>query len=90
MHSIIVSCLSEEPLLTAEQVRDSRSQRDEAFPTLTPRLAFSLVQVIEEIEEIMQDSSDVEVEQPASRSGVSAMSGDIQRAAGGPGFEQGE
>lgn len=46
--------------------------------------------MIEEIEEIMQDSSDVEVEQRACRSGVSGMSGDIQRAAGGPGFEQGE
>lgn len=53
---------------------------------LRPHLGFSLLQVIEEIEEIMQDSSDVEVEHRASRPGVSTMSA----APGGPGFEKGE
>lgn len=44
------------------------------------------MQVIEELEELMQDSSDVEVEHRPSRSGVST----IRRAASGPGFEKGE
>uniref|UniRef100_H3CW93 Fasciculation and elongation protein zeta 2a n=1 Tax=Tetraodon nigroviridis TaxID=99883 RepID=H3CW93_TETNG len=54
MHSIIVSCLTQEPLLTAEQV-------------------------IEEIEEMMQDSADAEPR-------PSAMSACLRRARG-PGFE---
>lgn len=49
MHSIIVSCINEEPLLTAEQV-------------------------IEEIEELMQESPEVESEQNVSHSGVSFIS----------------
>lgn len=96
MHSIIVSCLGEEPLLTAEQVTSTQpedetwSQRDEALPRLRPPLCFSFVQVIEEIEEIMQDSSDVEVEHRPSRSGLHTLCADIRRAAGSPGFEKGE
>lgn len=89
MHSIIVSCLSEEPLLTAEQVEGSRCQRGETVPSAHASSRFlSLVQVIQEIEEIMQDSSDVEVEQRASCPGVSTTSADVRRAAGGS--EQGE
>lgn len=48
------------------------------------------MQVIEEIEEIMQDSSEVEVEHRPSRSGVSTMSADLRRVPSGPGFEKGE
>ncbi|XP_056142702.1 fasciculation and elongation protein zeta-2 [Lampris incognitus] len=53
MHTIIVSCLSEEPLFTAEQV-------------------------IEEIEEMMQDSPDTEAEPKPSQSDLSMLSLDIQ------------
>ncbi|XP_056900238.1 fasciculation and elongation protein zeta-2 [Takifugu flavidus] len=62
MHSIIVSCLAEEPLLTAEQV-------------------------IEEIEEIMQDSPGVEADHPP-RSGLSAVSAEVRRATSSPSFEK--
>uniref|UniRef100_A0A3Q2QQ74 Fasciculation and elongation protein zeta 2a n=1 Tax=Fundulus heteroclitus TaxID=8078 RepID=A0A3Q2QQ74_FUNHE len=60
MHSIIVSCLEQEPLVTAEQV-------------------------IEEIEEMMQDSPDAEAERNPSQSDLSMLSVDIQRTS--PGFE---
>ncbi|KAM7420464.1 hypothetical protein PAMA_014943 [Pampus argenteus] len=62
MHSIIVSCLAEEPLFTAEQV-------------------------IEEIEEMMQDSPDLEAEQNPSQSDLSMLSLDIQRSYTNPGYE---
>ncbi|XP_036804873.1 fasciculation and elongation protein zeta-2 isoform X4 [Oncorhynchus mykiss] len=56
MHTIIVSCLNDEPLFTAEQV-------------------------IEEIEEMMQDSPDLEAEQNhPSQSDLSMLSLDIQRS----------
>ncbi|XP_063055792.1 fasciculation and elongation protein zeta-2-like isoform X4 [Engraulis encrasicolus] len=55
MHSIIVSCISEEPLFTAEQV-------------------------IEEIEEMMQDSSDVDLEQQPSQSDLSLLSLELHRS----------
>ncbi|XP_075897361.1 fasciculation and elongation protein zeta-2 isoform X3 [Nelusetta ayraudi] len=58
MHSIISSCLVEEPLFTAEQV-------------------------IEEIEEMMQDS-DVEAEPNPSQSDLSVTSVDVQRTASSP------
>ncbi|XP_048008983.1 fasciculation and elongation protein zeta-2 isoform X2 [Megalobrama amblycephala] len=54
-HSIIVSCINEEPLLTAEQV-------------------------IEEIEELMQDSPEMESEQKASHSDLSFVSQKSQRS----------
>ncbi|XP_054898363.1 fasciculation and elongation protein zeta-2 isoform X3 [Poeciliopsis prolifica] len=60
MHSIIVPCVDQEPLVTAEQV-------------------------IEEIEEMMQDSPDVEAERNPSQSDLSMLSVDIRR--GSPGFE---
>uniref|UniRef100_A0A8C5ESF2 Fasciculation and elongation protein zeta-2-like n=1 Tax=Gouania willdenowi TaxID=441366 RepID=A0A8C5ESF2_GOUWI len=53
MHTIIVSCLAEEPILTAEQV-------------------------IEEIEEMMQDSPDMDAEHNPSQSDLSMLSLDIQ------------
>ncbi|KAM7382666.1 hypothetical protein PAMP_002388 [Pampus punctatissimus] len=65
MHSIIVSCLAEEPLFTAEQV-------------------------IEEIEEMMQDSPDLEAEQNPSQSDLSMLSLDIQRSYTNPGYEDSE
>ncbi|XP_067305446.1 fasciculation and elongation protein zeta-2 isoform X3 [Pseudorasbora parva] len=55
MHSIIVSCIIEEPLLTAEQV-------------------------IEEIEELMQDSPEMVSEQKASHSDISFISQKSQRS----------
>ncbi|CAI5663265.1 fasciculation and elongation protein zeta-2 isoform X1 [Oreochromis niloticus] len=54
MHSIIVSCIAEEPLFTAEQV-------------------------IEEIEEMMQDSPDMEAEHNPSQSDLSMLSVDVQQ-----------
>ncbi|XP_029958622.1 fasciculation and elongation protein zeta-2 isoform X2 [Salarias fasciatus] len=63
MHSIIVSCLAEEPLFTAEQV-------------------------IEEIEEMMQDSPDAEAEHNPSQSDLSMLSLDIERNNCSPGLEE--
>ncbi|XP_026149027.1 fasciculation and elongation protein zeta-2 isoform X2 [Mastacembelus armatus] len=63
MHSIIVSCLTDEPLFTADQV-------------------------IEEIEEMMQDSPDMETEHNPSQSDLSMLSLDVQRSAGSPGYEE--
>ncbi|XP_027867879.1 fasciculation and elongation protein zeta-2 isoform X4 [Xiphophorus couchianus] len=60
MHSIIVPCVDQEPLVTAEQV-------------------------IEEIEEMMQDSPDAEAERNPSQSDLSMLSVDIRRSS--PGFE---
>ncbi|CAK6967552.1 fasciculation and elongation protein zeta-2 [Scomber scombrus] len=62
MHSIIVSCLAEEPLFTAEQV-------------------------IEEIEEMMQDSPDMDSQQNPSQSDLSMLSLDVQRSETNPFFE---
>ncbi|KAG5847151.1 fasciculation and elongation protein zeta-2 isoform X1 [Anguilla rostrata] len=53
MHSIIVSCVNEEPLFTAEQV-------------------------IEEIEEMMQESPDPEEDETPSQSDLSLLSQEIQ------------
>lgn len=63
MHSIIVSCLAEEPLFTAEQV-------------------------IEEIEEMMQDSPDMEAQHNPSQSDLSMLSLDVQRSTSSPSYEQ--
>uniref|UniRef100_A0A665UX93 Si:dkey-288i20.2 n=1 Tax=Echeneis naucrates TaxID=173247 RepID=A0A665UX93_ECHNA len=63
MHSIIVSCLAEEPLYTAEQV-------------------------IEEIEEMMQDSPDMDAGQNPSQSALSVLSLDVQRSTSSPSYEQ--
>ncbi|XP_061919039.1 fasciculation and elongation protein zeta-2-like isoform X1 [Entelurus aequoreus] len=54
MHSIIVSCIGEEPLFTAEQV-------------------------IEELEEMMQDSPDFEAQQNPSQSDLSMLCVDVQQ-----------
>ncbi|XP_054478190.1 fasciculation and elongation protein zeta-2 [Anoplopoma fimbria] len=62
MHSIIVSCLAEEPLFTAEQV-------------------------IEEIEEMMQDSPDIEEGPNPSQSDLSMLSLDVQRSTRRPSYE---
>ncbi|KAM4633929.1 LOW QUALITY PROTEIN: fasciculation and elongation protein zeta-2 [Polymixia lowei] len=63
MHSIIVSCLSEEPLFTAEQV-------------------------IEEIEEMMQDSPDMEAEHDPSHSDLSILSLDVHRSSTSHNYEE--
>ncbi|XP_040900622.1 fasciculation and elongation protein zeta-2 isoform X2 [Toxotes jaculatrix] len=63
MHSIIVSCLAEEPLFTAEQV-------------------------IEEIEEMMQDSPDMEAEHNPSQSDLSMLSLDVQRSTSSSSYEE--
>uniref|UniRef100_A0A3Q1EAA9 Fasciculation and elongation protein zeta 2a n=1 Tax=Acanthochromis polyacanthus TaxID=80966 RepID=A0A3Q1EAA9_9TELE len=63
MHSIIVSCLAEEPLFTAEQV-------------------------IEEIEEMMQDSPDMEAAHNPSQSDLSMLSLDVQRSSCNPDYEE--
>ncbi|XP_057691113.1 fasciculation and elongation protein zeta-2 isoform X1 [Corythoichthys intestinalis] len=63
MHSIIVSCLGEEPLFTAEQV-------------------------IEEIEEMMQDSSDFEAQHNPSQADLSMLSVDVQRPTRSPSYEE--
>ncbi|XP_035601365.1 fasciculation and elongation protein zeta-2-like isoform X1 [Oncorhynchus keta] len=66
MHTIIVSCLNDEPLFTAEQV-------------------------IEEIEEMMQDSPDLEAEQNhPSQSDLSMLSLDIQRSRTNHSYEERE
>ncbi|XP_032374317.1 fasciculation and elongation protein zeta-2 isoform X1 [Etheostoma spectabile] len=62
MHSIIVSCLAEEPLFTAEQI-------------------------IEEIEEMMQDSPDMEAGHNPSQSDLSMLSLDVQRSTRSPSYE---
>ncbi|XP_037836207.1 LOW QUALITY PROTEIN: fasciculation and elongation protein zeta-2 [Kryptolebias marmoratus] len=62
MHSIIVPCLEEEPLVTAEQV-------------------------IEEIEEMMQDSPDVDAEHNPSQSDLSMLSLSLDIQLSSPGFE---
>ncbi|XP_029308368.1 fasciculation and elongation protein zeta-2 isoform X2 [Cottoperca gobio] len=62
MHSIIVSCLAEEPLFTAEQV-------------------------IEEIEEMMQNSPDAEAGHNPSQSDLSMLSLDVQRCTRSPSYE---
>ncbi|XP_030606477.1 fasciculation and elongation protein zeta-2 isoform X5 [Archocentrus centrarchus] len=63
MHSIIVSCLAEEPLFTAEQV-------------------------IEEIEEMMQDSPEMEAEHNPSQSDLSMLSLDVQQHNSCPDYEE--
>ncbi|KAL2084862.1 hypothetical protein ACEWY4_020380 [Coilia grayii] len=63
MHSIIVSCISEEPLFTAEQV-------------------------IEEIEEMMQESSDLDVEQHPSQSDLSLLSLELHRSSTSHSYEE--
>ncbi|XP_005744506.1 fasciculation and elongation protein zeta-2 isoform X1 [Pundamilia nyererei] len=63
MHSIIVSCVAEEPLFTAEQV-------------------------IEEIEEMMQDSPDMEAEHNPSQSDLSMLSEDVQQPNSCPDYEE--
>ncbi|XP_018541805.1 fasciculation and elongation protein zeta-2 isoform X2 [Lates calcarifer] len=63
MHSIIVSCLAEEPLFTAEQV-------------------------IEEIEEMMQDSPDMEAAHNPSQSDLSMLSLDVQRSTSSSSYEE--
>ncbi|XP_060937734.1 fasciculation and elongation protein zeta-2 [Limanda limanda] len=63
MHTIIVSCLADEPLYTAEQV-------------------------IEEIEEMMQDSPDMEPQHDPSQSDLSMLSLDVQRPTSSPGYEE--
>ncbi|XP_024241962.1 fasciculation and elongation protein zeta-2 isoform X3 [Oncorhynchus tshawytscha] len=66
MHTIIVSCLNDEPLFTAEQV-------------------------IEEIEEMMQDSPDLEAERNhPSQSDLSMLSLDIQRSRTNHSYEERE
>ncbi|XP_063343030.1 fasciculation and elongation protein zeta-2-like [Pelmatolapia mariae] len=63
MHSIIVSCIAEEPLFTAEQV-------------------------IEEIEEMMQDSPDMEAKHNPSQSDLSMLSVDVQQPNSCPDYEE--
>uniref|UniRef100_I3JI83 Fasciculation and elongation protein zeta 2a n=1 Tax=Oreochromis niloticus TaxID=8128 RepID=I3JI83_ORENI len=65
MHSIIVSCIAEEPLFTAEQV-------------------------IEEIEEMMQDSPDMEAEHNPSQSDLSMLSVDVQQPNSCSDYEESE
>ncbi|XP_039972821.1 fasciculation and elongation protein zeta-2 isoform X2 [Xiphias gladius] len=63
MHSIIVSCLAEEPLFTAEQV-------------------------IEEIEEMMQDSPDTEAEHNPCQSDLPMLSPEVQPSTSSPSYEE--
>ncbi|XP_030015223.1 fasciculation and elongation protein zeta-2 isoform X2 [Sphaeramia orbicularis] len=63
MHSIIISCLTEEPLFTAEQV-------------------------IEEIEEMMQDSPDMDAAHNPSQSDLSMLSIDVQHSKTSPEYEE--
>lgn len=48
------------------------------------------VQVIEEIEEMMQDSPDLEAKHNPSQSDLSMISLDVQRATSSPSFERSE
>ncbi|XP_048117652.1 fasciculation and elongation protein zeta-2 isoform X1 [Alosa alosa] len=63
MHSIIVSCIHDEPLFTAEQV-------------------------IEEIEEMMQDSLDLDAEQHPSQSDLSLLSLELHRSSTSHSYEE--
>ncbi|XP_077454990.1 fasciculation and elongation protein zeta-2 isoform X2 [Stigmatopora argus] len=63
MHSIIVSCIVEEPLFTAEQV-------------------------IEEIEEMMQESFDPEAQHYPAQSKLSVLSVDVQHPTRSPSYEE--
>ncbi|XP_023855434.2 fasciculation and elongation protein zeta-2 isoform X2 [Salvelinus sp. IW2-2015] len=62
MHSIIVSCINDEPLFTAEQV-------------------------IEEIEEMMQESPDPEDDESPSQSDLSMLSQDLRRSSSNTSYE---
>ncbi|XP_062415718.1 fasciculation and elongation protein zeta-2 isoform X2 [Pungitius pungitius] len=62
MHSIIVSCISDEPLFTADQV-------------------------IEEIEEMMQESPDPEDDESPSHSDLSMLSQDLKRSGSNTSYE---
>lgn len=88
MHAIVVSCLAEEPLLTAEQVRSTQAGEAPAERRTWTSSVF-LLQVIEEIEEIMQDSAGVEADHPPG-SGLSAVSAEVRRATSSPSFEKSE
>ncbi|XP_031432036.1 fasciculation and elongation protein zeta-2 isoform X2 [Clupea harengus] len=63
MHSIIVSCINEEPFFTAEQV-------------------------IEEIEEMMQESPDLDAEQNPSQSDLSLLSLELHRSSTSHSYEE--
>lgn len=86
MHSIIVSSISDEPLFTAEQV--GRVAVGPAFyhaglpsnPDCNNGgniCVRSVVQVIEEIEEMMQESPDPEDDESPSQSDLSVLSQDL-------------
>lgn len=87
MHSIIVPCVEEEPLVTAEQVQVDGVGVTGSAGRLVTRRCFS-VQVIEEIEEMMQDSPDADAQHRPSRSDLSTLSLDVQLSS--PGFEDSE
>lgn len=53
-------------------------------------LCWCYVQVIEEIEEMMQDSPDMEAERNPSQSDFSMVSLDVQRASSSPSYEKSE
>lgn len=99
MHNIIISCVNEEPLFTAEQVRlhthklnlhTNMISSKTILVSLTlfcsrtcPHLLYNMCfgQVIEEIEEIMQQSPDGEEHTNPSQFDLSAMAPELHKLA---------
>lgn len=99
MHTIIISCVNEEPLFTAEQVRLHAQKLNIHTNLIRFRTKLHLVsltalwsrtctrlfynvcvdQVIEEIEEIMQQSPDGEEHENPSQFDLSAMPRDLHK-----------
>lgn len=78
MHSIIVSSISDEPLYTAEQVGRVSPRRPSSNPDCNNGGGISAsIQVIEEIEEMMQESPDPEDDESPSQSDLSLLSQDL-------------
>lgn len=80
MHSIIVSSISDEPLYTAEQVGPVSLRGPSSNPDCNNGgniCVHSVGQVIEEIEEMMQESPDPEDDESPSQSDLSLLSQDL-------------
>lgn len=81
MHSIIVSSISDEPLFTAEQVGQGQFYHAGLPPDPDGNnggiSVHSVAQVIEEIEEMMQESPDPEDDESPSQSDLSVLSQDL-------------
>lgn len=66
------------------------SHRDLITDVTLSAASLMCVQVIEEIEEMMQDSSDMEAEHNPSQSDLSMLSLDVRRSTSSPSYESSE